>query len=99
MGDLTPGALADLELVCTELATNALEHAAGPRRMRIRRDRKAKAIRVEIDDASPDLLPAIGTSRVNEHRGRGLELVNALAHWGVQRDQRSKTLWAVVPAG
>lgn len=88
----TPMLLADLELVCTELVSNALEHATGSRRLRLWRDKDR--VRVEVEDSSPDLLPTTGTSRLSRQRGRGLMLVDALASWGVRRDRHSKTLWA-----
>ena len=98
-GDLTPGVVADLELVCTELVTNALEHAAGPRHLRLRRNLEAHTVRVEIDDASPDLLPTVGVSRLSQQRGRGLQLVDALTRWGTRRGEHGKTLWAELPVG
>jgi two-component sensor histidine kinase len=90
-----PDVLIDLELVSTELVTNALEHAAGPRQLRlIRHD---DLVRIEVDDASPDLLPTPGTSRLSRNRGRGLRLVGALGRWGMRRDRHRKTVWAELP--
>lgn len=87
-----PDVVIDLELVSTELVTNALEHAAGPRHLRlIQHD---DLVRVEVDDASPDLLPTPGTSRLSRNRGRGLRLVSALGRWGMRRYRDGKTVWA-----
>jgi anti-sigma regulatory factor (Ser/Thr protein kinase) len=94
---VAPELMIDLELVCTELASNALEHADGPRRLRLIRRSGADQVRVEVDDASPDLLPTLGVSRSGPDRGRGLQLVNALARWGVHRAHRGKTVWAELP--
>lgn len=96
-GDLGADVVVDLELVCTELVTNALEHAASPRCLRLRRDKGTNVVRIEVDDASPDLLPTVGVSRLSQRSGRGLQLVGALAHWGTRCGQHSKTLWAELP--
>jgi anti-sigma regulatory factor (Ser/Thr protein kinase) len=84
----------DAELVCTELVTNAVEHAAGPRTVRIVLD--AADLRIEVEDGSPDepLIP--GVSRFGAFRGRGLALVEALARWGIIRRAAGKTVWATL---
>ncbi|MFL6141539.1 MAG: ATP-binding protein [Labedaea sp.] len=97
--NLTPDELVDAELVGTELATNALEHANGPRCVRVSYHAERQVLRIEVDDASPDLPPTPGTSRLGRHRGRGLNMIAAMAQWGVHRRQDSKTLWAEIPTG
>jgi len=94
LGDVDPDVLVDVELVCTELATNALEHAAGPRAVRLDYRRRAGVVRVEVDDASPETMPVVGVSSRGEHRGRGLLIVSRVGRWGVDRRGPAKTVWA-----
>jgi hypothetical protein len=96
---ICPDQLLDAEMVCTELATNAHEHASGPRRVRLLTMPRRGVVRVEVDDASPDAVPVVGASRLGPHRGRGLLMVNTMApRWGVRRYRFGKTTWAEVPA-
>jgi anti-sigma regulatory factor (Ser/Thr protein kinase) len=82
----------DVELVATELASNACEHADDPRRLRLRRD--AKELLIEVWDASPDQTPVVGRSSLGEHRGRGMVLVTKLCDdWGVRMDADCKVVW------
>lgn len=88
-------ALADAQLVCTELVTNSIEHALGPRTVRIDVAPDG-TMSVEVDDASPDAALTPGTSRLGAVRGRGLMLVAAMSRWGVRRRETGKTVWAVL---
>jgi anti-sigma regulatory factor (Ser/Thr protein kinase) len=97
LAGIDPNVLIDLELVCTELAANALEHATGPRHLRLLHHPDRNLVRVEVDDASPDKLPTPGRSRLSSRRGRGLRLIGALARWGMRRDRKTKTVWAELP--
>ncbi|WP_424188093.1 ATP-binding protein [Actinokineospora sp. G85] len=96
MNTLDGHELDDLLLICNELVTNAYEHAEGPRRIAVHRVRHRRAILVEVYDGSPDRRLAVGRSRVDEPRGRGLVLVGALApaNWGVRTEADGKTVWA-----
>jgi anti-sigma regulatory factor (Ser/Thr protein kinase) len=96
LSDVAPELVEDVELVCTELVTNAIEHAAAPRRLRV--SVGGEVLRIEVDDGSPARLPVVGRSRLGPYRGRGLVLVAALASWGLDRDESAKTLWAELPA-
>jgi two-component sensor histidine kinase len=89
--------LADAHLVATELATNALEHAAAPRFIHVTA-LSSSSLRIEVDDATPDRDPTPGTSSLGADRGRGLAIVSALARWGVRHHRGGKTLWAEIPA-
>jgi hypothetical protein len=90
-----PTSLIDAELVCTELVTNAVEHASGPREVRI--DVAAGELRIEVSDGAGAAPLTPGRSRLGAIRGRGLTVVEALAHWGVRRGTAGKTVWAVLP--
>jgi anti-sigma regulatory factor (Ser/Thr protein kinase) len=78
-------------LLVTELASNALRHAATP--FTIRADLTPCHLRVEVADGTGDepveLAPAPG-----EIGGRGILLVNRLAdHWGSERTPDGKNVW------
>jgi anti-sigma regulatory factor (Ser/Thr protein kinase) len=87
-------ARSDAELVCTELVTNAVEHAHGPRAVRITMLDTAR-LRIEVDDAGSSR-PTLGRSRFGSVRGRGLTLVDAVSRWGVRGRLGGKTVWATL---
>lgn len=91
--DRDDDALIDAELVCTELVTNAVDHARGPCEVRVHLY-DAATLTVEVDDASPCATLIVGTSRFGRRRGRGLVMVDALSRWGVWRGTAGKTVWA-----
>ena len=93
-----PVTVSDVELVITELATNAREHATGPRRIRLAKD--THTIRVEVDDNDPDTRPVERAFSTSAYRGRGLLLVtNLCAAWGTHHHLASKTVWARLTFG
>lgn len=98
LADLDPDLVADTELIATELAANAFEHAKAPRLIRLDHRGAVGIVRVEVDDAAPDVLPKPGTSTLGEFRGRGLVLIGSMgATWGVDRYGDRKTVWAEIP--
>jgi len=95
--DLSGDIRLDVLLVCTELASNAYEHANGPRAVRVQRH--LDYIRVEVDDHTPAELPHVGESRLGDSRGRGLLLVSQLSRcWGTREMVGGKTVWAEIDA-
>lgn len=79
------------ELVVSELATNVVEHAAGPIRLRLIRDR---ALTVEVSDDA-DTAPHLRHARLQDEDGRGVFLVASLAErWGTRYEDTGKTIWA-----
>jgi anti-sigma regulatory factor (Ser/Thr protein kinase) len=89
----------DVQLVATELASNACEHADAPRYLRLcqRGDQHDHSLLIEVWDATPNRTPAVGTSRLGEHRGRGMILVRELCEeWGVRMDSDRKIVWGRV---
>lgn len=96
---LSQDLLEDVQLAVTELVSNAYDHGRHPRQLRLRRIEASGRLRIEVDDASPDL-PTLGRSRLNDTRGRGLIIVNKLAEqWGVVSHPIGKTVWADLPCG
>ncbi|MFC9328208.1 ATP-binding protein [Kitasatospora sp. NPDC057015] len=92
----------DLELVVTELVTNAIRHGEGPEvHIHLRLHRPGILV-VEVHDRSrahPDGPPSVGDE---QESGRGLHIVDALAlRWGFLEFQHHKAAWAhlAVPTG
>lgn len=95
--DLDRTALSDLLVIADALLTNAFEHAGAPRRLRLSRRADGHVLRVEVEDASPQLLPVLGKSGARGLRHHGLLLVNRLSScWGVEPHARYKTVWGEV---
>ncbi|MFD4576273.1 SpoIIE family protein phosphatase [Streptomyces sp. NPDC058417] len=87
----------DLELLASEVVTNALVHADSAVDLRLREC--ADRVRVEVRDSDPrPPVPSavLGTGRAEEEAesGRGLVIVDALAaDWGSSPSGRGKTTW------
>ncbi|MFI6639129.1 PAS domain S-box protein [Streptomyces sp. NPDC050504] len=81
----------DARLLVSEVLTNALQHAQGPLGLHLRRT--TTELTVEISDRSPHL-PQPRLAAPDDESGRGLLLVDALAHsWGVRPTDDGKTTW------
>ncbi|HUQ39749.1 MAG TPA: SpoIIE family protein phosphatase [Acidimicrobiales bacterium] len=84
----------DLELMATELATNALRHAGGGATVIVRY--LGDAIRLEVGDGSREL-PQARSAAEDDTGGRGLMLVASLATaWGVVPTLGGKRVWCEV---
>ncbi len=83
--------LADVtELLVSELVTNALRHAGPPRQLRLFRDR---SLTVEVADAAHQV-PLLRPIDEGVESGRGMRLVNELAHrWGSRATRHGKVVW------
>ena len=83
----------DVQLVVSELASNAVLHAGTEIRLTLRSDGVAW-VRVEVQDRNsqmPTQLPCPDDAT----SGRGLAVVQRIvANWGVARDGDGKTVWA-----
>ncbi|MET8506876.1 ATP-binding protein [Streptomyces sp. NPDC004787] len=83
----------DAELLLTELVTNALRHADAPT-VDVRVYPHGAHLRIEVNDHSPRGRVPRPADPYDEH-GRGLFLVDALAHsWGVSNDRT--TTWCTL---
>ncbi|MCO5974655.1 ATP-binding SpoIIE family protein phosphatase [Actinoallomurus soli] len=79
-----------VELLVSELVTNAVVHGAGDLGLRLIR---ANALLCEVRDDGYDL-PHLRRAETTDENGRGLQLVSALAeHWGTQRTPTGKVVW------
>ncbi|WP_195910979.1 SpoIIE family protein phosphatase [Streptomyces kaniharaensis] len=85
------GSLADwAELLTSELITNALVHAGSPTQLRLFCNRM---LTVEVADEEGEA-PRMRRARTEDEGGRGMHLVNELAHrWGSRRTKDGKVVW------
>jgi anti-sigma regulatory factor (Ser/Thr protein kinase) len=84
-----------VQLLTSELATNAVLHARSQFRVRVISD--PSSVRVEVVNSEPELLLAM--REPSEHGGRGLQLVKQLsADWGAESSRDDKVVWFEVPA-
>ena len=85
--------IATIELVTSELATNAIEHARTPFTVTVRGE--DHEVRVAVHDGCPDM----GTSSSADPlslKGRGLLIAQALSDsWGVEQEVGGKSVWAL----
>jgi anti-sigma regulatory factor (Ser/Thr protein kinase) len=78
-------------LLTSELVTNVVRHVGGPITLRV--SRATSALRIEVDDRSPEP-PAFQDVRPPSEHGRGVFLVDAMANdWGSRRTAVGKTVW------
>ncbi|MCX4684066.1 ATP-binding protein [Kitasatospora purpeofusca] len=93
---LSEDTLGDVELLSSELITNAVTHTDAVCAVCVRWN--GARLRVEVIDTG-DQLPALGKAGPEATDGRGLFLVEALSSdWGIERDPDGKRVWfEVVP--
>jgi histidine kinase-like protein len=94
------GVADDVELLTSELVTNAVLHAGSP--VKLTMCRMGGGVRVEVADEDPDSLERALRQRGQRSAttGRGLELVRALAgHWGVIVGGQGKSVWFEMATG
>ncbi len=85
-----------VELMVSELATNAVQHARSDFDLTIRRTRGQ--LRIEIRDRGQGQ-PALRSPTPQENSGRGLRIVEAMSsEWGVLADSEGKLVWFTMPA-
>jgi anti-sigma regulatory factor (Ser/Thr protein kinase) len=85
-----PALISDIELIVSELATNAVKHAGTIFEVAVHID---GLIRIDVSDQSP-LLPELRPASPTAHSGRGLHLVDAMCdRWGVKVHDDYKCVW------
>ncbi|MFB7663132.1 SpoIIE family protein phosphatase [Kitasatospora sp. NPDC056138] len=78
------------ELLTSELITNALVHAGAPTEVRIFRNADLTVEVADIDSHAP----RIRRARASDEGGRGMHLINELAHrWGSRSTPEGKVVW------
>jgi anti-sigma regulatory factor (Ser/Thr protein kinase) len=88
-------ALEAVELVVTELVTNALRHAGGGFQLQLQ---SGRSLRVAVADGSA-LVPVARAMDDEGESGRGVHIVTELARdWGVEeREGGGKRIWVDLP--
>ena len=97
--DFSPDEADDLVLLLSELAANAVQHAATEFEVAVFMAPDGRSVRVEVSDGDPGY-PVPQRQATDAPHGRGLHIVHALADaWGVEmhRDQPGKTVWFTLP--
>ena len=91
-GDLVPEVALTAQLLVSELFTNALEHGSGLITLTV--TRTTQELRAEVIDHANGR-PAVRRVGADRDRGRGLLIVEGLAHaWGVdQHPGGGKSVW------
>jgi two-component sensor histidine kinase len=93
--DLPAALVEPIQLMVSELATNAVQHARTA--FEVALIRFDEEIRVEVTDDSRGR-PTMRSPAPDEPTGRGLQIVDLLASdWGIERGLREgKTVWLTV---
>lgn len=87
-----PEIVETVELLTSELATNALQHGAGNVGLVVAV--KDSVVRVELRDANPKSDLGARMPATSETSGRGLAIVNALAaEWGIVPSNEGQVVW------
>ncbi len=82
-------------LLTSELVTNAVRHAKGSIRLRMRREPTALHVEVDDDSAEPPVAMNVDATAIG---GRGVILVDRLAAaWGVVTRHGGKAVWFRLP--
>ncbi len=91
---LTEQAIADVELVTSELVANAAAASSPSAGVDLRVGLGEGGLRIEVDDDGPGR-PAVRSG--TERGGFGLQVVEALSEcWGTDLATQHKTVWAVL---
>lgn len=85
----------DLQLIASELVTNALTHTDGP--VTISLIAAPDHVRIEVADAG-SATPTVRSPSDDDDHGRGMAIVEMLSRaWGTIATETGKTVWAEVP--
>ncbi|MFD8009084.1 SpoIIE family protein phosphatase [Streptomyces sp. NPDC058955] len=83
-----------VELIVSELVTNAVRHGAPPVALRLLRGESA--LTVEVRDGAATA-PHLRHAKAGDEGGRGLHICSTLADaWGVRYEAEGKTVWAEI---
>jgi len=92
-GGLRRATFADLELVVSELVTNAIEHGRGTVQVEV--SHSVPEVRGSVSDRGSGFDYALRDLGGTQDRGRGLAIVNALVtDWGIRRG--STQVWFAI---
>lgn len=83
----------DLELIASELVTNAMVHGGAP--VDVLLHREGDRVVLEVRDDAVGHLPRNRSPHDDEEHGRGLNIVEALSdEWGTRTTERGKSVWS-----
>jgi anti-sigma regulatory factor (Ser/Thr protein kinase) len=89
----------DVELVVSELVTNAFRHAPGSDTFELELTTTDSGVRVSLADGSA-IRPVIHELSPDSPTGRGMSLVRALAaDWGAESHSGGKRVWVLLGDG
>lgn len=95
--DLAPEVADEVELMVSELATNAVRHTRAGFEVRV--DRDGDRLRIAVADEG-DGAPTVKNPEPRSLSGRGLWIVEQLAHdWGIEASGGGKAVWFTVALG
>jgi anti-sigma regulatory factor (Ser/Thr protein kinase) len=84
----------DLELVITEVVTNAVRHGAPGGALRLAATPKAGFLCVQVTDEGAGFVPRPGAMASDAHGGFGLFIVERLTRrWGMTREDHCTRVW------
>jgi anti-sigma regulatory factor (Ser/Thr protein kinase) len=85
---------ADLQLVVTEVVSNAVRHGGSGRPLLLAATRKPEFLCVQVTDDGPGLAPRPRAMTSDENGGFGLFIVERLTRrWGVTRENNHTRVW------
>jgi anti-sigma regulatory factor (Ser/Thr protein kinase) len=85
---------ADLELVISEVVTNAIRHGLPGGAILLAVTPKPEFLCVQVTDEGPGLVPTPGAMASDEHGGYGLFIVERLSRrWGITREASRTRVW------
>jgi anti-sigma regulatory factor (Ser/Thr protein kinase) len=91
LSDWSPAGVEAVQLLVSELVTNAVLHTDDP--VEVTATRSGSRVTVEVADRNPSQ-PVVKSYGQDAATGRGLRLVEALADaWGVRGDETRKAVW------
>jgi anti-sigma regulatory factor (Ser/Thr protein kinase) len=84
----------DLELVVTEVVTNAVRHGTPGGEVLLAATPKPEFLCVQVTDEGPGLVPRPGAMASDEHGGFGLFIIEQLTRrWGITRENHRTRVW------
>jgi anti-sigma regulatory factor (Ser/Thr protein kinase) len=86
----------DVELLVTELVSNVVDHVGGESVLALELEYSDGWLRIAVTDGSA-VRPVVGELRGDQPRGRGMQIVAAIADdWGVEDAGDGKRVWFVL---
>ena len=86
----------DVALLVTELVANVVDHVGGESVLSLELEFSDGWLRIAVADGSA-VRPVVGELRGDQPRGRGMQIVEAIADaWGVEDVDGGKRVWFVI---